>query len=636
MSFRSLKNSLPIFLRMVARKLGVRFLIQGTIAGANEDLVVVPYGDFNDPQYCKQVLGMTVHEGGHLLFTDMTSVLQPPTDHEQKADPTAMPRHKFLKWMDNAVEDARMECRVIDKYPGARQVLFDCVESIKDDPQWFADVTDGDSPLSALQGYVLFRLRAEVLEQPLLNKAMQAERVLRSKIGDDLVDKITEKMFEVRTAQSSKDSLRIATDILALVDDQIQAAEPPPPAQAGDQGDQSDGSGSQGSGQGGDSSDQGDAGDGASSPQAGSEGDSSGNSDSSSGQGKPKDAKGSGKQGDDASSKDPNASGSSKGDNGSDDSSNDGHSGGTKGGTGFAEALKQLLSGEDTGRIADLSEAFKNAVEKAAEDYQDQTGDTGGYMHLTSDIEDAQNNGDFSSLLSSIQLSTNRLSGQLQSLLEASTEDAVTNVHVGRMVDIRGMHRIFNGSTDVFLEERESPQVDTNVVILLDRSGSMSRQLTLAQQCVASAALAVEKVQDANVCVAAFPGERTNVIRLTKSGESVRRTLGRYVLRATGGTPTAEALWWAASELIALGAERNIVILCSDGEPNAPEQAQNIIRMLRRSDIEVVGVGIGEEGTRATRSLLYGVDACGIRSIDQLAQELFGVLRRKLVYAEAA
>lgn len=69
-----------------------------------------------------------------------------------------------------------------------------------------------------------------------MNHAVQAERVLREKIGDDLTQAITEKMFEARTAQSSVDSLRIATEILALVDEEIQKEaerQQPPPQGAG-------------------------------------------------------------------------------------------------------------------------------------------------------------------------------------------------------------------------------------------------------------------------------------------------------------------------------------------------------------------------------------------------------------------
>lgn len=603
MSFRALKNSLPILLRMVARKVGVKFRIRGSSAYTTGKEVVVPYGDFNDPRYCKQVLGMTVHEGGHILFTDFTVGAKAPTDSERQADPAAFPRFQFLAWVNNAIEDVRMECRVIDLYPGARSILADCVESIKDDPQWFKEVDDGDSPLSALQGYILYRLRAEVLEQPLLNHAVQAERVVREKIGDDLTDAITEVMFEVRSALKTEDSIRIAHDILALIDHEIQKEEQSQQQPQGGDGEPNpdDSTDQQ---QGGDQSQQGDSGD-----------DSSSNS-------QPSQADGSADQstGQDASQNQPS---SPSGDSGQGDGQR-------------IKSLQQLLSGEDTGRIADLSEAFKQAVEQAADTYQTQTGDTGSGLELNGQVEDADGVADPSSLLTSIRMSTTRLAGQLQGLLEAAAEDQAESVTCGRKVNIRGLHRLYHGHTDVFLEEHESPQVDTAVVVLLDRSGSMSRLIGLAQQCVASAALAVEKVPEAKVMVAAFPGGESNVVRLTKSGESVRHTLDRYSLTAGGGTPTAEALWWAGSEIVQLGAARNIVVCCTDGEPNSPESAQRVIRILRSAGIEVIGVGMGSDGARAVKHLLCEVDACGVESIDQLAPALFEVLRKKLSLPLAA
>lgn len=606
MSFRALKHSLPILLRMVARKVGVTFRIAGSRAMTDGKIVYVPYGDFNDPKYCQQVLGMTVHEGGHILFTDFEVGAKAPTDAEQTADPSALGRYQLLRWLNNAVEDVRMECRVIDKYPGARDILADCVSSIKDDPEWFQEVTDEDTPLSALQGYVLYRLRAEVLEQPLLNHAVQAERVLKAKLGDDLVQRITEKMFEVAQAATSVDSLRIANDLVAMVEHEIQQEQNPPPQPSQDA--QGEGEGSQGS------QDQQQQGQGS--------GQSGDGQDSQSG----------------AQAQDQNPGGSSG--NGQGQSNGQDQSGGNAGaGQGLGDrlqSLQQLLSGEETGRIADLSEVFQKTVEQAAEAYQAESGDRGGSMCVSNEVEDADSNGDPSQLLAKIQLSTTRLAGQLQGLLEAYAEDQLENATRGRTFDVRSFHKVYRGEFDVFLEEHESPHVDTAVVVLLDRSGSMCGSIGLAQQCVASAALAIEKVPDARVMVAAFPGEDANIVRLTKAGESVRRTLGRYSLHATGGTPTAEALWWAGSEIVSLDATRNIVILCTDGQPNNPAGAQRIIRTLRSAGVEVIGVGIESSGKQAVRALLGGIDACGVEKIDQLAPELFGVLRRKLALDAAA
>jgi len=176
-------------------------------------------------------------------------------------------------------------------------------------------------------------------------------------------------------------------------------------------------------------------------------------------------------------------------------------------------------------------------------------------------------------------------------------------------VDGHRLSRIAAGDARVFLRHARQIAPNTAVHLLVDRSPSMSapvihegvtlgRRIDLAWEAAIALALALEGISGVNPAVTAFPGqhgESDSVFRVLGHGARVRQRAGYFGCGTEGGTPLAESLWYAASQLIGCREPRKIILALTDGEPDDEAAARDILSRCGASGVEVVGIGLGIE-----------------------------------------
>ncbi len=91
----------------------------------------------------------------------------------------------------------------------------------------------------------------------------------------------------------------------------------------------------------------------------------------------------------------------------------------------------------------------------------------------------------------------------------------------------------------------------------------------------------------------------------------------------------AQALSYAAADLLACREDRRLVMVLTDGEPDDPPEVLRLLTLCRQTGIEAVGVGIGID----VRHLFPA--AIEVAEAKDLKRELFGVAERLLVGAAA-
>lgn len=231
-------------------------------------------------------------------------------------------------------------------------------------------------------------------------------------------------------------------------------------------------------------------------------------------------------------------------------------------------------------------------------------------------------------LLSRTRQATNALRVRLAGLVEASIEEEEDRGPYGLRLDNCHVYRVRLQERNVFLQERETRDVNTAVVVLFDRSSSMRDDIALARETALAVTSALEETPGVAACCAAFPSHVANgVVPLTAFGESSRATAGRYqALVASGGTPMAEAIWWAAVELYARPEPRKILFVVTDGEPANRPACENGIRLLREAGVELLGLGIKAE---AVNTLFPNAKV--IHSLKDLPAAVFGMLQEQLI-----
>lgn len=100
------------------------------------------------------------------------------------------------------------------------------------------------------------------------------------------------------------------------------------------------------------------------------------------------------------------------------------------------------------------------------------------------------------------------------------------------------------------------------------------------------------------------------------------------MVKANGGTPMAQALWWALRQMAPLSEKRKILLIVSDGEPDNMEETKNAIQQHRVIGHEVYGIGI----TSAAIKRLLESGACRtIFDLRELPETMFEMLRPALL-----
>lgn len=657
MSNHILQKSLPIYMSMLMGQMGyrVRFFGEQAMIDYKSKEVTLPAGDFSDVDYRRLVMGAGIHEAGHGKFTVQKERPKPPMDQEVQQHPALAAEFELGRGFYNVLEDVRQERETIADVPGTRYALDDVIECAKA-RGWFEIPAVEEGPLALLRAYCLFQARSQYRGQNLLNELVEVKKRLVGQVPEDLVDAITQKMAEIdKPGVSTKDATRIGFEMVKIIKEKMkdlldQQQQQQQQQSAGDQSGQPQGDQGQ--------SQQSQPGQ-SSSGDAGGTQSTSANDPSSNGQ----DQKAQGSADSNGSSASSNAggdqsdqraqSGNGKGHNGKDESSSDGSdqkdsnsssngAGGQGAGSGnhpgsLDEAIKnlseilanQLRGGPD--RASDMGNVLGEAINQMMADPKHRAAARSMDLRMdSSDEVEPKRTHDLSAIRQRIARSTRHLAGHLQTLLEAQTTDDISHDDFGVDLDVERATRLLEGKRDVFKEVDEASEVDTAVMLLLDRSGSMSSQIGTAVDAAASAALAVERVPDCSVGVACFPGNQQQVSVINPLGEAPSKNLARFDTSAGGGTPTAEALWWAAHRLANTSHQRKMVAVITDGQPNNPEGTKTVTNLLRQAGIEVFGIGIGTQGAAAVKKLWPNASV-GINSIDELPRQLFGLLRSSFV-----
>jgi cobaltochelatase CobT len=144
--------------------------------------------------------------------------------------------------------------------------------------------------------------------------------------------------------------------------------------------------------------------------------------------------------------------------------------------------------------------------------------------------------------------------------------------------------------------------------------------------------LALDGSPGVTVAATAFPGRAgtpDRVTRMVRHGQSPRACAGAFVQAPRGGTPMAQALWYAAADLLACREERRMLVVLTDGEPDDAAEVLRLLGLCRQAGIETVGVGIG-----ICVQHLFPT-AIEVTEAKDLKRELFGVAERMLLGAAA-
>jgi nitric oxide reductase activation protein len=246
-------------------------------------------------------------------------------------------------------------------------------------------------------------------------------------------------------------------------------------------------------------------------------------------------------------------------------------------------------------------------------------------------------------LLTKVKAESRKLTARLHGLVQASRLDRDRTVRRGRKLDGKRLHRAAVGDDRIFSRKAERVAVDTAIHLLVDLSGSMNKPVGAqeafdglpetrlyhrALEASLALALAFDGIVGVSTAVTAFPGITGQADRLTRVVDhpcQSRVRAGAFVQSPRGNTPMAQAMWYAAADLALRRESRRVMMVLTDGDPDNLDAVQDLVRLCRDAQIEVIGVGIAID-----ISHLFPV-SIRVDAISDLKSALFGTAERLLM-----
>lgn len=224
---------------------------------------------------------------------------------------------------------------------------------------------------------------------------------------------------------------------------------------------------------------------------------------------------------------------------------------------------------------------------------------------------------------------TSRVRARLMGLLQAVNRLPLCYGVSGRKLAVNRFVRMATGDPRIFRKRVKSIAVNTAVVVLLDRTGSMKgAKLETARNAAFSLHYALFGINGVAVHSVAFDMDNNEQARppikvLSNWNEKPQPEC--FGITADGATPTPWALWYARVELLARHEPRKICLLVTDGRPEGWDGIETdthaATARLLRDGIEIAAIGIHDETVRE-----YWKDSRVIQDLDELPEAMFGVM----------
>jgi hypothetical protein len=609
---RSLRNALPIVAAALGRKFGVTVSVGGPRACTDGRVIQLP--DLpEDPAVRDLAWGYLAHEAAHVRYTDFGV-------YRRGAE--ASPLQAAVQ---NILEDVRIERALAGPYPGTKATIATVVSRLLEDGELAAPADDAH-PAVVLQGYLLLKLRHELLGQAVLAaEAGRAESLLGRLLPRTVGERLNGLLAEVPALESTRDTVELARRIVGMLEEERERRAKAPPTCPDSTAERT--------GQGGT----------ASGTDAAEDGGEGANKRSKTGAGHTRPDGTSPVSGCDTECPERMESERSRSsvDSGPRplSSPDGGQSLGVgrlstpdpgEGATGNTVPARAEASDPDARReppVLPLTGSGEGAADTAHQTLtatlgagpSDFAGDLfqavgerlagrsrPGSLRLpvARDVRPDPTAGH--RLFERVQAESARLRARLHGLVQASRMDRPRVARTGRRLVHRHLHRAVLADDRVFRRNHRRIAPNTAVHLVVDVSGSMgnavtradgspARRVDLALESALALALALESIPGTSVGVTAFPGHRgrpDRVERLLPHGVPVRSRAGAFSLAPRGGTPMAEALGYAAVELLLRPEDRRLLLVLTDGIPDSFPAVQDLLVRCRESDIGVVGIGI--------------------------------------------
>ena len=221
-------------------------------------------------------------------------------------------------------------------------------------------------------------------------------------------------------------------------------------------------------------------------------------------------------------------------------------------------------------------------------------------------------------------LITAKLSAQLKALLQTYVMNRGGAFRRGHL-DANRLARLAVNDQRIFQQRVQQRGIDTEIVILMDMSGSMSSQNkdVISSEALYAVTHALHGVKGIRVAVYGF--SHNDFISIKEFNQPAHENMR---LDCVGGTYAGEATMLALSKFSWREGTRRIFIAMTDGDTYNPNLFDIALKRARKAGVEVVGVGICNP---SMKQYVSKDEYVPVNNIKEFPAKLFAILRGKLI-----
>ncbi|MCW0399207.1 hypothetical protein NB700_001763 [Xanthomonas sacchari] len=487
--------------------------------------------------------GLGHHELGHVAESDFRVLRELERMLKNK---TATP---LVESLFRIIEDVRMENAYIRKWPNSRKYLDSLTQSLLL-TGFYAHVEANAPPMSALSSYLLYRLYHDYRgDAGTRDLALEAREVCVKLLSQPVVTRLDALLPQIDHLADTSDSLSMARNLARFIEQEKedleqQANGTPPQQSVAGEGDSQAGGLSQSS-----------PGDTRTSHPAG---------------------------GQDAAQ--------------AESSSGDGGAG--AGATSVLEALRSLLDPDSLDpRVGERADAIRQALGQIVAEVAPNSAGTvnmknpGVMASINAPADEPNAAPNLDCNMADALAVTSHVRKAFKRHMQAATEVQVSLHRRGRNLSASHLHRVAGGDNRVFKSVSEETEMDTAVVLAIDKSGSTKGEpIKLISEAVFATAVALEGIEGVTCGALTFPGNDV----LLPFGRKAKQSPEAFCLQGSGGTPMDSALYLGTRMLLGQRKPRRVMILATDGRPDSVEATSLAAEFAVQQRIELYVIGVGD------------------------------------------
>ena len=567
---------------LVTSKFGVVVTVGGSTAYSAGGRINIPFGDFSDPKFMRMCHGFIDHETGH----------EAETKHELMAQMRAR-YQDFGGSILNALEDARMELKQAQRFPGAKINL----ENLWKD---MIELQQIINPFEMAEiGRVVFSYVNNTARKLVCgyanNYSAEGYEILAQNLGKPFADQLTNLIAQAVQAKSTDDVFNISCAICELLK-QEQTKPQSNDTSDSDTDDESEDD-SEGTGDAESESDTDDEseddseGTGDAESESGtddeSEDDSEGTDDTESESGT-----------DDESEDDSEGTDDAEGESGADDESE-----GDSEGTVDAKSSRNLSGDVTDIEYQDYHQQVAELLSEMAIDDQDEVAEFSGY-----DIDVTSEPFKKSAPVEGWKALSSKFARTLQRVIIDNSESLKMGANSGRKLMDRSIAQIPAGKKNVFEFKEENEAPVSSVELLVDASGSMDgRKMIEANKTALAFAKAFQRMGiDIEVNyfgVYDYERNKNTIYQAKRFGERLKPE--NFSVGASGSTPTHDALFFGLTRIVNQQSDNKIIIVVTDGQPDESSFLVDTVEMTKNTGVKIVPIGLGTQRVRGFTDSVY-------------------------------